>query len=97
MVECMIKDGRKIASALALCDPRDKFDLKKGMDKSTHRAMHQMSGRKDRDHTLPINTVGAIITIECCGFTAPPMKSRLMTKAPLISRACKLEQKFLDI
>jgi len=97
MVECMVKEGRKIVGGLALCNPRDTFDLHEGMKRSFKRAMHGMKDRPDRDHTDPIVTNGASQTIEDCGFPVPVNKTKVMGAMALVSKACKLEQKFLDV
>lgn len=97
MVECFIKDGRKIAGGFALCDPRDKFDRRIGMETAYLRATRQMLGRKDKTKKLPVVTDEAIKTIESCGFKAPKTKACLISKRTLLSQACKLEQKFLDV
>jgi len=96
IVECLIKKGPKLASGLACCDPRDKFDLKFGMDKSFSRAMHQILERKDKTHTLPIVTQAAIDTIESCGHPVPETKAQLFTQVQA-RKVCDLEQKFLDV
>ena len=97
MVECIIKDGRKIAGAFTLLNPRDRFDLKFGLDKSCERAMRELKGRPDRNHTMPVVTEGAIRTIESCGFNVPESKVHTETKRKMLSKSCKIEKQFLTV
>ena len=96
VVECLIKKGHKLASGFTCCDPRDKFDLRFGMDKSFSRAMRQMIGRKDSDHSLPVVNQATIETIQSCGHEAPETKAQLFSQVEA-RKVCGLEQKFLDV
>lgn len=97
MVECIIKDGQSICGGLALCDPRDRFDLKTGMDLSFQRAMHGIKNRTDKNRTLGINTNGAIKNIQDCGFPILPSKVCTLKDKAALNKACRLEQKLLSI
>ena len=97
MVECIIKDGRKIVGAFTLLDPRDKFNLEFGMRQSYRWAQRQLKGRPDADHTMPVVTEKAKETIRSCGFEPPESKIHCISKRPMLQRACKTEQQFLTV
>jgi len=90
ITECIIKNGNRIVSGLALCSPKDKFSEYVGADYARRRALRKLKGRK----VMPINRDEAKDILKETGLSAGPFVEKAANMAPkYLKPACTLENK----
>jgi len=90
VTECIIKDGKRIVSGIALCSPGDKFSEYRGTDYARRRAKRKLKGRR----VLPVNRIEAVEILLEVGMLE--IKEKAINLAPkYLKLACELENKAL--
>ena len=90
VTECIIKDGKRIVSGIALCSPCDKFSEYRGIDYARRRAKRKLKGRK----VLPIHRMEAIEVLSEVKMLHVAEKATYLAPKYL-KLACELENKAL--
>ena len=88
ITECIIKEGKKIVSGLALCSPRNKFSEYIGTDYARRRAKRKLKGRK----VLPVNRIEAKRIMAEAGLAGNHSKVRILGPQ-MLKKVCAIEKK----
>ena len=87
VTECIIKDGKRIASGIAICSPKDKFNKYIGTDYARRRALRKIKNRK----VLPVCRKEAMRALAEVKLDT---KEKAVYLAPkYLKLACELENK----
>jgi len=90
VTECIIKQGSRIVSGIALCSPTDKFNEYTGIGHARRRAKRKLKGRK----VLPVNRGEAKDILKEIGSSIGPIVEKAVNMAPkYLKPACALENK----
>jgi len=92
ITECIIKDGNKIASGIALCSKMDKFNEVTGINLARRRALRKIKGRKVR----PMARHKAISIFMETGYPIPADGAKALNlNRQCLSKVCKIEKEAL--